>query len=127
MFGPVINTVKTTYDEKMFINTDGYQTNTPTLNSITYFGPKNQNFSGFNFLFGWGKSRIIANKIIVDFGASTQLFSLFSIPLYLMDIDISRLGGKAYPTNDIYIEKTYRKRVLGINRFNVFFKIGYMF
>lgn len=125
MFGPVVNTVKTSYDKNMFIKGIYYPSAGPTNFSITDFGPKNQNFAGFNFMLGWGKSRIFANKIIVDFGASTQLFALLSIPKDLLGVNFNQFD--KYSPKETYIEETYKKRVRGINRFNIFLKIGYMF
>ena len=125
MFGPVINTVKTSYDNNMIIKGIYYPSSGPTNFSITDFGPKNQNFAGFNFMLGWGKSRIFANRIIVDFGASTQLFALLSIPKDILGVNFNEFDKN--PTNETYIEETYKKRVRGINRFNIFLKICYLF
>jgi len=125
MFGPVINTVKTSYDKNMVIKGAYYPSAGPTNFTITDFGPKNQNFAGFNFMLGWGKSRIFANNIIVDFGASTQIFALLSIPKDILGVNFNEFD--KYPTKETYIEDTYKKRVRGINRFNIFLKIGYLF
>ena len=78
---------------------------------------------------GWGRTWIISEKIFLDFGFTSQLFSLISIPLDLeetstiSDIDINQ----EKLTTSNYIEKTYKKRIRGINRFNTFIKIGYFF
>jgi hypothetical protein len=76
-------------------------------------------------MLGWGKSRIFANNIIVDFGASTQIFALLSIPKDILGVNFNEFD--KYPTKETYIEETYKKRVRGINRFNIFLKIGYLF
>ncbi len=121
MFGPVINTAKTNYDPKV-MNYQVYRYNGITTNdtTISNFGPTTQKFTGVNFMLGWGRSRIIANRIVIDFGASTQLFALLTIPLAIMDINLNTIP----PTTQTYIESTYRNRVRSINRFNVFLKIG---
>lgn len=132
MFGPVINQVFTSYDKnsmniKAIVSSTLTNTQTDTL--ITDFGAEKQNFRNFNFMVGFGRTWIIAEKIVLDFGFTSQIFSLISLPLDLedtsaiSDIDINQ----DKLTTSSYIEKTYKKRIRGINRFNTFIKIGYFF
>ncbi len=123
MFGPVVNTVKTSYDEQMYVKGYSNSGSNYSNNVALYdFGDKEQNFVGFNFIYGWGRSRVIKDKIVIDYGASLQVFSLLTLPA-----DMIGLTPLDKPTNLSYMEDTYKIRVRGINRFNVFFKVGYLF
>ncbi len=125
LFGPVINTVKTTYDENMNKRAR-YKGSNSTIDSVlSYFGDKEQKFIGFNLIFGWGRSHIIKDRIVVDYGASLQLFSLVSLPFDILNLNA--IDDKQSYTNLTYISDTYKTRVRGINRFNVFLKVGYLF
>ncbi len=124
MFGPTINTVKTSYDSKVMnfqANSNNYYY-ADTL--MSNFGTKEQSFTGVNLMLGYGRSRIIANRVVIDYGFNLQLFSVFAgvFDVLLDGEDFSSQN----PTNLNYIEKTYRKRVRGINRFNVFLKVGFL-
>lgn len=125
MFGPTINTVKTSYDPAiMNIKELGnYYTPATTLSD---FGPKEQTFSGVNLMLGWGRNRIIADRITIDYGCNLQLFAVLAGAFDLVFED----GGNFFATrttNLNYMENTYKQRVRGINRFNVFLKVGYLF
>jgi hypothetical protein len=125
MFGPVINTVKTTYDPAvMYLQNAYYNYNGSTYTKIKDFGAAEQDFKGFNFMLGWGRSRIIANRIVVDYGCNFQLLSLLSVPFELEGEDDLPLISSSRLDNHNYIELTNKKRVRGVNRFNVFIKVG---
>lgn len=132
MFGPVINQVFTSYNKNSMnlnaiVSSTVTNTNSDTL--ITDFGAEKQNFSNFNFIVGWGRTWIISEKIFLDFGFTSQIFSLITLPLDLEDsnaISDSDINQQKLTTAN-YIEKTYKKRIRGINRFNTFIKIGYFF
>ncbi len=123
MFGPVINTMKTTYDPAIMHasaqDNSGYITQTK---NITDFGPTEQDYKGVNIMFGAGRSRMIANRVTLDYGFNTHLLSLIS-GLF----DVVGMTPGSYSTNvdnTNYIAKTVRGRVRGVNRFNVFIKVG---
>jgi hypothetical protein len=125
MFGPVINTVKTEYDPAV-MNVKAYDRYTPSYygNSevlITDFGNREQTFSGVNLMFGAGRSRIVGKRITLDYGFNTHVFSLASGIFELGETGFFSLGDI---THSNYIEKTVKTRVRGINRFNVFLKVG---
>jgi len=61
--------------------------------------------------------RIIRNKIVCDYEFNVQLVSL----LKAAGSDFKNMG------QDSYIEKTAIDRVRGLNRFNLFLKLGYLF
>ena len=123
MFGPVINTVKTVYDPtKMNARASSYNNFTGMYQEYLEknFGATEQTYSGVNLMFGAGRSRLIKNRITLDYGFNSHLGSLITV---LFD-----LSGFTYRNSDIsntsYIEKTVKSRVRGVNRFNVFLKVG---
>jgi hypothetical protein len=126
MFGPTINTVKTSYDPAiMNLGIQNYYYNNGTYSDtlIANFGPKEQNFTGVNLMLGFGRSRIIANRVVVDYGCNLQLFSVISGAVDIV-FDGEDLFSSTKNTNTGYIENTYNRRVRGVNRFNVFLKVG---
>lgn len=122
MFGPVFNTAKASYNPAIMNivartgYNDYYNGNYDQRDTlISDFGPTVQSYKGFNFMLGFGKSRIIANRIVLDYGFNMYLLSFFpNIALTYKD-DI---------TAGNYIEKTISRRVRGINHFNAFIKVG---
>lgn len=123
MFGPVINTMKTTYDPAIMYasaqDNSGFMTQTKT---ITDFGLTEQDHMGVNIMFGAGRSRMIANRVTLDYGFNTHLLSV----IYgLFDV-VGVTPGSTFSTldNRNYISSTVRSRVRGVNRFNVFLKVG---
>ena len=120
MFGPVINTMKATYDPAI-MHASGYDSyNFSQQVTISDFGLTEQDYMGVNLMFGAGRSRLIANRITLDYGFNTHLLSLLSGFYEILGLDFSTSN----TTNTNYIEKTVRSRVIGVNRFNVFIKIG---
>lgn len=123
MFGPTVNTVKTTYDpSEMNIRAYKYNSSTGTSSDTTLapFGAKEQDFVGVNLMLGIGRSRIYSNRIILDYGFNIHMFSVLSS---LFDVTGNRIGGSPItPAN--YIESTVKQRIRGVNRFNLFLKIG---
>lgn len=124
IFGPVLNLYNTTYDSNvMYQNAEVYNPNTGAVNfgKISNFGAKEQSFTGFNIMFGWGRTRIIADRITLDYGLNMQLFSVMSL---FTDFIIDESSSKR--TNLLYIEKTSGKRIRGLNRANAFLKVGFL-
>jgi hypothetical protein len=127
MFGPTLNTVKTTYDPAImktrgvYYNSSNYGNNSSdTL--VSNFGPIEQHYKGVNFMLGFGRSRIIANRITIDYGMNVQFFSLFNTLFDLNDVGFFHRNETIDADN--YIEKTVLSRVRGVNRVNVFLKVG---
>jgi len=120
MFGPVINTMKTTYDPAIMYASgyDNYNFSQQVI--IKDFGMIEQNYKGVNLMFGAGRSRLIAKRVSLDYGFNTHLISLLSGFYEVLGMEF-RSGNT---TNANYIEKTVRSRVRGVNRFNVFLKVG---
>ncbi len=123
MFGPVLNTVKTNYSPTvMYLKDDSYGSSSNPI--IKNFGDFEQKYNGFNIMLGWGRSRIIGNRIVVDYGCNTQILSVIlgALNVALDGAPDDFFRGKTTNTN--YIENTYKTRVRGVNRFNVFLKVG---
>ncbi len=121
MFGPVLNTMKTTYDPYIMhvsaYDNSGFISQQVTLRD---FGPIEQDYKGVNLMIGAGRSRLIANRVSLDYGFNTHLLSLLSGFYEILGMDFNRDN----TTNTNYISKTVRSRVRGVNRFNVFIKVG---
>lgn len=117
IFGPVLNLYQATYDPNiMYQRSDYYGSGN---NKFSSYGNLTQSFTGFNILFGWGKTRIIKDRVIIDYGANLQLFSTFA--------PISSILANDNRINDQYISNTASKRIRALNAMNVFLKVGYLF
>ncbi len=114
MFGPVVNITNTKYDGYMYL-TQAVSDHDTLLRD---FGPTKQTFYSVDLLIGKGKSRVFAKKIIVDYGFNFHLIALLN---GLTGSDFSNI------TQQNYIKLTAIDRIRGVNRFNLFLKIGYLF
>jgi hypothetical protein len=125
MFGPTLNTVKTTYDPTILKAKAEYRDDYNYIYKdtlISNFGASVQHYNGLNLMLGFGRSRIIANRITVDYGVNVQFFSVLNT---LFDVEKTGIFHRQESINaDNYIERTVRSRVRGVNRFNVFLKVG---
>ena len=124
MFGLNIKTYTCSYNPtEMYLTNDSYYSNSNVPKTISDFGPEKQKYKKFDFLFGLGRTRIISNKIIIDYGFNTNLFSFITTLFDAIGEDtfIDRIN------NTDYIKRTSSYRVRGANRFNVFLKVGYLF
>lgn len=121
MFGPILNTYKAYYDPSiMNLKVEGdYSYDKDTV--ISNFGPQGQSYKGFNILLGWGRSRVIANRVTVDYGCNFQLLSVL-MTMFDLEGENFFLAGDSAP--QYYIGNSIRGRVRGVNRFNVFLKVG---
>ena len=121
IFGPVVNLYNTTYDPKVMfqkaVDNNTNQTTTPVSN----YGSLNQSFIGFNILFGWGRTRIIADRITLDYGVNMQVLSIPGL-LY----DLAQSSNSSNYGNSLYIENTAGARIRGLNRINAFVKVGFL-
>jgi hypothetical protein len=88
------------------------------------FGPEEQSFKNLDIMFGFGKSRVYGDRVIVDFGYNFNLISM-AAPLFMAVADYEYFYA---PINrKYYIEETSKIRIRGVNSFNVFLKLGYLF
>jgi hypothetical protein len=127
MFGPVINTYKTSYDPAIMNSTVNYYDSynyysTDTL--ITDFGPREKSYVKFGLMVGWGRSRIIANRICIDYGVTIQPIAFAS--MFFRATDFSEIFGGNNVSNINYIDITSKRRLQGMNAFNVFLKVGFI-
>ncbi len=120
LFGPTIRRYSCTYDPvemNIAYRADNYPYTTKRFSN---FGDTKQSFTRFDISFGIGKSRILYNRITVDYGFNMQVFA-FAFTLFdVIDEGLSDTN----PTPDQYMAKTAPWRVRGANRFNVFCKVG---
>ncbi|MBS1635970.1 MAG: hypothetical protein JST26_08595 [Bacteroidetes bacterium] len=82
------------------------------------FGATTQRGISFDVMAGFGRNRILYDRLSVDYGYNCHLFGLFSP---LKDFLFTNL------TDKNYIAVTSRRRSYSANRFNFFIKIGYLF
>jgi hypothetical protein len=127
MFGPTLNTVKTSYDPAImkvpgtYYNSNLYGNNASDT-IVSYFGPTEQTFKGLNLMLGFGRSRIIANRVTIDYGCNIHLFSLANT---LFDFNGTGFFHRQETIDaNNYIERSVLTRVRGVNRINVFLKVG---
>ncbi len=122
MCGPVINTYKCFYDASMNMSTtDYYNGNAPVY--VYDFGPQGQQFVRPDLLFGWGRNRIIGNRITVDYGINFEALALF-FTLWDTVSENANIFDATQITNLNYFERTSKRRVREVNRLNVFIKVG---
>lgn len=128
MFGLTLNTYNATYDPaimNVLVSDSYYDYNTSTYvnNDIHYsnFGPKTQSYKKVDILLGFGRSRIIANRVVIDYGYNINLLAM---ALTVFDAPDDNIIEDTNLTSRYYIEKTSAARVRGVNRFNLFLKVG---
>ena len=112
LFGLALNTYETTYDPQVMKLQRG--------GAFVDFGNPIQSYQAVDIIFGNGKTRILGNRVVVDYGYNINFIAVTSTFLKFLTEN-----SEINPT--VYIEETSAKRVRGINRFNLFFKVGYLF
>lgn len=126
ILGVAINnyTVKYNPDNmKVYVERGTYYTNTERY-FFSDFGAQTQKFHSADLMLGSGKSRVFANRIVIDYGYNINLLGLTLTVLDAPDDAISE-DNTTYASE--YIKTTSAARIRGINRFNLHFKIGYLF
>lgn len=124
MFGVTLNAFDCEYDPyQMEVSMQGniYQNGTSISQTILYnnFGPTIQSYQYIDLMVGGGHSRVFANKIVLDYGYNLNLIATALTLWYAVDDQA--------PAALDYIKKTSTNRVMGINKFNFFVKVGYLF
>ncbi|MBS1635969.1 MAG: hypothetical protein JST26_08590 [Bacteroidetes bacterium] len=119
--GPTLRTMTTTYDpNSMPVQSTSY--NGTTSSYYPDLGGSKQSFKSFDIIAGFGRNRVLYDKITLDYGFNINVFALMSSVLeyeggnYASDYSASE-----------YVRKSTRWRSRGLNRFNAFCKIGYLF
>lgn len=119
ILGATLNTFTASYDpDQMYIISTDYYSKTTYYSD---FGPEKQSYMKFDVMFGNGRSRIIADRVVLDYGYNINVWGATS--LLLDALEISEVNHKASE----YIKKTGSVRIREINRFNLFFKVAYLF
>lgn len=124
MFGINVEKYTCTYNPSemklKYTNNYGSYTNYPAYSD---FGPQKQKFTKFDLLFGLGRTRIIANRVVLDYGFNANMIAFLSTLFDTVAADEDGVYSTyAKPSN--YMAVTSPWRVRGVNRFNVFLKVG---
>jgi hypothetical protein len=125
IFGLNVMKYKTIYDKSVmqvetFQQTNSYYVSTQPL-IYSDFGPLEQEFTSADIFFGFGNSRIIADRIVIDYGYVANAFASL---LTLADADKEEVLSM---DPHEYIKVSSRVRLRGVNRLNVFLKLGFLF
>ena len=126
MFGIVVRNYSCYYDpSEMYLKYDKSH-NYSSINYPNYtdFGQQKQNFTKFDFLFGFGKTRIIANRVILDYGFNVNFFAFMTGFFDTVDLGNDGAFFDNRPSPENYLSRTNSWRLRGFNRFNAFFKVG---
>jgi len=126
IMGATLNTFNSTYDpDHMNVGTESspsYSNGYTHSGYVSYsdFGPAKQSFKKFDVMIGWGRSRIVADRITIDYGFNVNLWAFTATVFDAPDDDI----GEKILLPDKYIGTISAARIRGVNRFNIFCKIG---
>ncbi len=124
ILGATLNTFESTYDpDNMYVSVSArdYSTYDYTNTYYSDFGSTTQSYKRFDIMIGNGRSRIIGNRVILDYGYTINLLALTAT---VFDAPDDNIGDSNYLSMSEYIEKTSAARIRGVNRFNVFLKVG---
>jgi hypothetical protein len=124
IFGINVKTYTCTYNpDEMYIPYKTYNNSYGSVPpSYSDFGPLKQKYTKYDILFGFGRTRVIFNRVTLDYGFNTNIIALFST---FFDV-VTESDGifNSTPTGDKYISAGSPWRVRGVNRFNAFLKVG---
>ena len=122
LLGVTLNTYVASYDpDQMYVPFEKSNGNygEPRKNYyFTDFGPTQQSFKKIDVMIGNGRSRIIANRIILDYGYNINLWAATTAIFDLNDEPNNTFNASEY------ISGVSKVRVRAVNRFNVFIKVG---
>jgi hypothetical protein len=125
MLGPSLNTYKCFYDPyTMYIQYDYYDGSSNKIIKISDFGPQGDNFFRVDLLFGWGRTRIVGERLTIDYGINFEAIALGYTLWDAIGEDPLELFSGEQITNVNYFERTSKSRVREVNRLNVFLKVG---
>lgn len=123
LLGITVNKYKATYSsDKMFVPVKEYTniySGSYVSSEFNDFGPNEQLFQYVDFMIGNGNSRIFGNKFVLEYGYNLNVVAATLVFMDAFD------NGSTTASN--YIQKTSISRIRGINRFNFFLKVGYLF
>lgn len=128
MFGPVVNSYKATYDPKVmydqlsYYDGNNYYGSYYTDTLFSNYGATEQSFTRVGLMVGWGRCRIIANRISIDYGVNAQPLALIANVLRTTGYTGAFIKNQYY--SDDYIKESSKRRIQGFNSVNIFLKIG---
>lgn len=128
LVGLTLNTFHCNYDPtimKLKMSGNDYASGASVTGYLTDFGPQGQFYVRPDILYGFGKTRIIANRVSIDYGFTVQAFSLVTTVAELAFDNANIFAPR--PTNTNYLESTAPVRVRGANKINAFLKVGFIF
>jgi len=116
MYGAYLSSLKADYDEQMYIvsRINGHDT---IYNS---FEPSDKRHLMMDVQFGFGNCRVIQQRILIDYGINSSIFSLLTM------FSAEKSASEGFISTE-YIGKTISNRSRGFNRCNVFIRVGYLF
>jgi hypothetical protein len=129
MLGVTVRRYSCYYDPaEMYLN---YNKSYSSYSNIVYpvysdFGPQKQSFTKFDFLFGFGRTRVLVNRVILDYGFNVNFFAFMTGFFDTVDLNNDGAFFDRRPDAQNYMEKTNSWRLRGFNRFNAFFKVGFL-
>lgn len=109
LLGPVFNNISATYDHTVYDPHTGERLN---------LGPAKSSRLAFDNMVGWGKVRVIADRLVIDYGFNMQLFAT------IVDVWKFIYEDNGYISRQDYIDVTSRQRARGMNRFNFYVRFG---
>lgn len=87
---------------------------------ITDFGSDETKYYAFDLLIGFGRNRILFDKLSVDYGFHMNCFAT------LLTLESAGRNESVMVDSD-YIRETIENRVMAANRFNFYLKLAYLF
>ena len=127
ILGPIMYTYNATYNpNEMYIYEEpkNYNGNFSEMKKVSDFGSTKQSFISGDVMIGFGRCRVIDNRITLDYGCNANVLAVTTT---LFDVapsgDLDIISPANIPIGD-YIKRTATSRVRGVNRFNVFLKVG---
>ncbi|PBQ31970.1 hypothetical protein CNR22_09375 [Sphingobacteriaceae bacterium] len=123
LLGATLNVRTASYNPNEMRVEDRIQTSSYpyTYEDITFndFGDIKQRYLFPDMLFGMGNCRIVGKHLIIDYGWTMNVAAMAAGVVDAFDI--------YKPEPDEYIQRNSGMRVRGINRFNAFVKVAYLF
>lgn len=122
MFGVNVKTYTCIYDpNEMRLKYDSY--NYYNYKDFTDFGDREQKFVKFDLVFGFGRTRVLFNRIILDYGFNANVLAVLTTAFDTLGAENDGVFTDN-ATSSNYMRVTSPWRVRGVNRLNTFLKVG---
>jgi hypothetical protein len=121
ILGAVLNRYKCVYDPSTMFFTF-YDSNNYENKTMSNFGPTEQVYMRGDIRFGWGRSRILFNRITLDYGINFELLAFAGN--FVEKGELDEIFYYNLILNSNYIEKTSKSRVREVSSVNLFIKLG---